>query len=318
MGGKKKNESSVDDVIRMRQQGMPDQMIIQQLQSQRLQMPQIQDLLYHADVKMSVASPQMGPPRPSSGTALPMPPAMMGPHGFEQGAPSMGSQMSGGSERHQIGESATPMGMPQGPPQQLRQQFQQQQQQPQTLMPQRPPQAGAGAFQQMQAPMPAGPLEDFSKMRPVVVGGAMSSIRTEELVEKIVSEKWKSVEEHVERLENTKVELTNQIQDLRDEMNDLKSKYVQLQEDSSVRIEEYGKDLEGVGAQIKAMQRILQNMIPDIAKNVKDLNDVVMRIKTTGGESQLSDVEFPKKIGASGNKRRLEEEETGEEFESRL
>ena len=140
---------------------------------------------------------------------------------------------------------------------------------------------------------------------------AVPSMHTEELVEKIVKEKWKGVEGRVSTLEETKVELTNQVHDLQDELNELKSKYVQLQEDSTVRIEEYGKDLEGVGSQIKAMQRIMQNIIPDIAKNVKDLNDVVMKIKSrdTGSGS----IELPKRIrdaaGLTREKRLADEQD---------
>lgn len=140
----------------------------------------------------------------------------------------------------------------------------------------------------------------------------MSSIRTEELVEKIVSEKWKNVEERVDKLEETKVEMANHIQDLRDDMNDLKSKYIQLQEDSSVRIEEYGKDLEGVGAQIKAMQRILQNMIPDIAKNVKDLNDVVLKIKSK--DEQSSGTGLPKRMALRRQEGVVDEEDSSPKF----
>ena len=152
----------------------------------------------------------------------------------------------------------------------------------------------AGApMQQRGAPGGAPPM-DFSKMRPQTGGPTMPSIRTEELVEKIVREKWEGVEERVGTLEETKVELTNQMHDLQDELSELKSKYVQLQEDSTVRIEEYGKDLEGVGAQIKAMQRIMQNIIPGIAKNVKDLNDVVLRIKSREGGART--IELPKRI----------------------
>lgn len=122
-------------------------------------------------------------------------------------------------------------------------------------------------------------------MGPAPAGGMYPSpmpqmgISTEELVEKIVSEKMDRLEKRLADQEKIHSDLLQEIGQVRSSLNDLKGKYSQLQEDSVVKIEEYNKELEGVGTQIKAMQRVMQNIIPTFAENVRSLTEVVKELK---------------------------------------
>ncbi len=218
-GGKKGGKGNlVDAVMGMRQQGIPDAVIAQQMQAGGVPLPQIQDAMTQADIKMRVSGgggppqQQMGPPGgPDMGQMQ------------QQMGPPMGQDM-GQMQQQQQQMGISPMGMPPLP-------------------------------EQQQGPSP------------------------EEIIERIVEEKWHAMQDKFDKFEESKSELLRQMQDLRDNLNDLRVKYAQLQEDSIVKIEEYNKELEGVGSQIKAMQRVMQNMIPVFAENVRQLNDIVADMK---------------------------------------
>ncbi|MFH0961924.1 MAG: hypothetical protein V1820_04535 [archaeon] len=231
-GGKKPKGDLVGTVIGMRQQGAPDAVIAQQMQMQGVPLPQIQDAISQADIKMRVSGPQGPPP---------------GMGGQQMGSPQGGPEMMMGPP---------PMGPP-GSEMGMMMQQQQQQQQGQPPM----GQMGFDQFPQQQQQM--GPSPD-------------------EIIERIIEEKWHNMQEKFDKFEESKSELFRQLQELRDSLNDLRVKYAQLQEDSVVKIEEYNKELEGVGSQIKAMQRIMQNMIPVFAENVRQLNDIVTEMKGSG------------------------------------
>jgi hypothetical protein len=213
LGSKKPKSNLVEGVISMRQQGAPDAAIAQQMQAQGISLPQIQDAMTQADIKMRVGGSPMGPPGAPPGMGPPGQSEMqqMGPPGQPEMAPPMGMPGMGG------------MGM--GAPQE-----------------------------------PSGPS-------------------SEELIERIIDEKWHTMQDKFDKFEDSKSEILRQLQDLRDNLNDLRVKYAQLQEDSVVKIEEYNKELEGVGSQIKAMQRVMQNIIPVFAENVRQLNDIVVELK---------------------------------------
>lgn len=252
MGKKQVPGALVDQIVGMRQQGAPDQAIIQMLQQQGLPMPQVQDAMMQADIKMRVTTPQMGPPQgPPQGMPMMGPPSM--PQMGSPGGPPLGHP---NLEPQQMGPPMMgPPGMPPGP----------------EMGPPGMPPMGAPPWGQPAAPQAT----------------------SEDVVEKIVAEKMERIDSKFEDFERAREELYNELHQIKDSISEIKSKYVQLQEDNVVKIEEYNKELEGVGAQIKAMQRVMQNIIPTLAENVRQLGDVVaeMKVETAKrrpGASELS------------------------------
>lgn len=282
----------VDQIIDMRMRGMPDPIILQNLQNQRVPEPEMQDAMMQADIKMRVGAG--GPPSPSVSAPpqfLPqsnMPPQ---PGGMEY----QGAQMAGMMAQAPMGQPPSgplQMGPPPGfqmPPQmgsggppQIP---------PELLAPQMtgspPQQFGPSPPQMMMGPPPQPPMGGPQMGSPGAYPSPMPQfgVSTEELVEKIVSEKIDRLEKRLVEQEKIHTDLLQQIGQVRSSVNDLKGKYSQLQEDSVVKIEEYNKELEGVGTQIKAMQRVMQNIIPTFAENVRSLTEVVKELK--GGNDEV-------------------------------
>lgn len=90
----------------------------------------------------------------------------------------------------------------------------------------------------------------------------------------------------MEAMETFKVNTRENLQELKDTLSEIKEKYVSLQEDSSIRLEEYSKELDNVGSQIKAMQKVLQKVFPAIAENVHQLSGLVKELKEVKKEEE--------------------------------
>lgn len=250
-----------DRVIAMRQQGMDDGSIIQSLQQQGVQMPNIQNALMQADIKMRVAGapmpPQGGAPMMPPQAEMPqemqgqmgpgpmdMPPEQMGPMG-----PDMG-QMGPMGPGPQFGPS--PMGGPE-------------------MMP-GGPEMGMGP----------GPMSPPPGYEPQSAGPDVNAIndRIDDLVAR------------VNMMEKGNLDLKNEVVDVKEVIADLKGKYVHIQEEASVKLEEYSKDLESVGAHIKALERVLQRVFSATAQNMRELSEIVKSMK---GKLGPADQEPPKK-----------------------
>jgi predicted RNase H-like nuclease (RuvC/YqgF family) len=93
-------------------------------------------------------------------------------------------------------------------------------------------------------------------------------------------------------LEKGNTDLRNELADMKDVIADLKGKYVHIQEEASVKLEEYSKDLESVGAHIKALERVLQRVFSATAQNMRELSEIVKSMKGKVGPAQE---EQPKK-----------------------
>jgi hypothetical protein len=124
-----------------------------------------------------------------------------------------------------------------------------------------PPQGGM--------PMPPGQVAQLEE----------ESEDVEALVEKLVAEKAEGMDLRLKDMEADMGKVRTDIQEIKNTVIELKQKYAGLQEDSLGKVEEYAKELENVGAQIKAMQRILQQIIPSLADNISQLQTVVDKVK---------------------------------------
>ena len=125
-------------------------------------------------------------------------------------------------------------------------------------------------------PMPPGP--------PMTPPGQVAQLETESedveaLVEKLVAEKTEGMDLRVKDTEADMGKVRADMQEMKNNVTDLKQKYAGLQEESLGKVEEYARELENVGAQIKAMQRILQQIIPQLGENISQLQKVVGEVK---------------------------------------
>lgn len=163
-----------------------------------------------------------------------------------------------------------------------------------------PPEAFEAAMAQANEQMGGGsgpmpPPPPGGEMMPPPVGGSMplgappppgavTELETESedievLVEKLISDKTKGMEMRNKDMEASIGKIHADVHELKNLTVILKEKYADLQEESLGKVEDYAKELENVGAQIKAMQRILKDIIPTLSDNIIQLQKLVEEIK---------------------------------------
>ncbi len=226
MFGKKKDEAApsstrsdvpVQAVISMRERGMSNEQVIEQLKSQGYPLQGIRDALTQADVKSNAVSQV---PMPSDSDLPPMPgEESMTPESIEE--PMMESPVRGGPNLN----APTSFGMP-------------------TQM----------------------------------VGGAKVE-EMERILEEIVDERWKDVTSKFTELESNRIKTETRVDELSKRVTELSSR---LDEISSVvmgKVDDYKRTMEDVDVEIKALEKVMQKLVPSMAEQVKDLKDVVTGLK---------------------------------------
>jgi len=107
----------------------------------------------------------------------------------------------------------------------------------------------------------------------------------------VFEEKIDDLTARLNSIERGNTDLKSEMADLKEIIADLKGKYVHIQEESAVKLEEYSKDLESVGAHIKALERVLQRVFSATAQNMRELSEIV---KTMKGKVGPVEEEAPK------------------------
>jgi len=105
----------------------------------------------------------------------------------------------------------------------------------------------------------------------------------ERISEAIISEKWKDVSKDLDGLKKWSEEAQNALMNLSDRMTKLEMKLDSIETAMLGKVEEYGKGIQDVGTELKAMQRVFQTVMPTFTENIKELRDIVDVTKAAGG-----------------------------------
>jgi hypothetical protein len=168
-------------------------------------------------------------------------------------------------------EGGTPQ-MPQTMPQPTQQQMQ-----PQMPEPQGPP----GMEEELPEAMP----EEIATIgEPSLPVAQLAYNRTnieeiEALIESVVEEKWRQAMESFQDINLWKEKARTEIISIKQEILRLEQRFENMEKSMIGRVHEYDKNILNVGAEIKAMERVLQKILQPLAKNVKDLENITKKLK---------------------------------------
>ncbi len=101
----------------------------------------------------------------------------------------------------------------------------------------------------------------------------------EELAESIIEEKWQRMTEEFGDLFAWKERTDNDLGAVKQELMRLERRFETLQGAVVGKVKEYGEDVGDVGVEIKALGKLLSNIINPLVDNVKALEDVVKELK---------------------------------------
>ena len=103
--------------------------------------------------------------------------------------------------------------------------------------------------------------------------------RVEELAESIIREKWDELTKDVGDIrvwkENVKIELVS----IKQEIIRTQERFENLQNAILAKVQEYSRNIDGVNAELKAMEKVLEKILEPFSKNIKELSKITAELK---------------------------------------
>ncbi|MBI2580813.1 hypothetical protein HYV85_03310 [Candidatus Woesearchaeota archaeon] len=276
--GKKKEEPlrqprvPVDEVLRMRAQGLSSNQIVQALQRNGYQTHQIFDALSQSDLRVPAAMQ-----------------GMQGVPGQRQQQPTQGMQAMQGAQ----GESPTPgtgagtLGMPPDlPPIGEGGEGMENENEASITGPQSPEEL-AGFGEEGLMPESNRGSEGGEGFGAVAspqsyggYGGQNVSAKVEEISEAIIEEKWQDLMKDFNKLVEWKSGVEQRMSVLEQRFSDMKTAFDNLQKGVVDKVSDYDKSVKDVGSEMKALEQVFQKIIPTLTENVNELSRITKGMKT--------------------------------------
>jgi len=128
-------------------------------------------------------------------------------------------------------------------------------------------------------PPPVTPSPDIPPpgIPPVDVSGERE--RIEELAETIIDEKWEEFSKNINKIIEWKNKTEAKVAKLEQQFMDLKESFNKLHSAIIGKIGEYDQNIQNVGTEIKAMEKVFQKILPTFTDNVNELSRVTKKLK---------------------------------------
>jgi hypothetical protein len=101
----------------------------------------------------------------------------------------------------------------------------------------------------------------------------------EETVEKIMDEKWEKVIENVQAVIEWKESQTNQLNQVKEDILSIKDKVEQVEKNLFNKITEYDKDIVDVSSELRALEKVLNQITPTLVNNITELGKITQELK---------------------------------------
>ncbi len=106
-----------------------------------------------------------------------------------------------------------------------------------------------------------------------------TEITVEEIIEAIVAERWDEFEKRLESFEKRDIQLQNQIESLRKEMNSIESVLEEKEKTMISKLEEFGESVEGIQGRIGSIERVFKDFLPELTGNIRTMSNLVEKLK---------------------------------------
>ncbi len=115
--------------------------------------------------------------------------------------------------------------------------------------------------------------------QPQTIQTNQSSIMSEELIEALVDEKWNELLRDINKIAEWKDKAEGRISKMEQSFDDIKKNFDTLHKAVIGKIGEYDKHILDVGAEIQAMEKVFQKVLPTFVENVNELSRITDNIK---------------------------------------
>ena len=101
----------------------------------------------------------------------------------------------------------------------------------------------------------------------------------EEIAESIIHEKWQKMTEEFGEIFSWKDKVSNDIDSVKQEIMRIENRFENLQNSIVGKVKEYDESVSDVGVEIKALGKLLSNIINPLTSNVKELEKILKDLK---------------------------------------
>lgn len=105
------------------------------------------------------------------------------------------------------------------------------------------------------------------------------SADTEELIEAVIEEKWQEFMDRLGDMESWKIRTDDDITSIKQEVIRLGKRFDNLQSSIVQKVGEYNQNIMDVNTEIKALEKVFQNIIDPLTNNIKELGRITKDLK---------------------------------------
>lgn len=110
-----------------------------------------------------------------------------------------------------------------------------------------------------------------------------SSEDIEAVAEKIIADKWQSVEKEIKEMKSWKESASTALDEIDSKVKELASALDRIKISVAEKVSSYSKGLEDVSTDIQAMDKVFKKVLPEFTGNVKQLAEIVEKFKGKKG-----------------------------------
>ena len=157
-----------------------------------------------------------------------------------------------------------------------------------------PPSGGPGQGVPLQLPSAPSPSKNIKEERvpvttvqpnlPVIQESQMPIERpnyemVEEIAESVVREKWEILLNNLGSINAWKERTNHDIQSIKQEVLRTQQRFDNLQAAVLGQVKEYGDGVKNIGAEIKAIEKVLEKIVTPLSTNIKELSRITEELK---------------------------------------
>lgn len=143
-----------------------------------------------------------------------------------------------------------------------------------------------------EVPVPTPPEQEFKKEIPSMqsvqqltypnypVRGKTSEVDVEELVETIIEEKWQALLGSLGDMELWKSKVNDEIISIKQEIIRISNRFENMQKSVLGKVSEYSQNISEVNSEVKALEKVLQQIIQPLTSNIKELGKITSDLKS--------------------------------------
>ena len=107
----------------------------------------------------------------------------------------------------------------------------------------------------------------------------VEEITVEELIEGIVTERWKEFEERLVDFEKRDMQLQSQIDDIRKKFKDIDVSLGEREKGLTGKMDDFGGSMEGIEGRIGSIEKVFKEVLPELTGNIKTMAEFVEKLK---------------------------------------